>query len=284
MKQPEQFFKVNDESDEIPRSVTNHKFTHAAVAVIVCWIQDAVVLLESMGDHSAITLSNPPFIYLNDAEIAKEWEDIKKRVKDGMKHNNFDVPDTRVVVDRHALLSNITENMRMTREGLIQDNAQTRQLVSNGTNEVLNRLDPLLNCMNTSLHQQHEEKEAVMRLYAKQIGFELNTINHDVLGPPNRNTSTNRVTDIASQPKDGQSSGISALSNYEKELEVQESIKISEYVKQNEDSWIIDLVTYWMNRESICMSCWLPTANMNKKDMHRQKKIYSKCKEASDDN
>ena len=44
-----------------------------------------------MGDPSAITLSNPPFIYLNDAEIAKEWEDIKKRVKRGMKHNNFDV-------------------------------------------------------------------------------------------------------------------------------------------------------------------------------------------------
>ena len=55
-------------------------------------------------------------------------------------------------------------------------------------------------------------------------------------------------------------------------------------VKQNEGSWIIDLATYWMNRESICMNCWLPTANMNRKDMHRQKKIYSRCKEASDDN
>ena len=65
--------------DTAPKSITNHKFSHAAVAAIVCWIQDAVLLMRSKGETAKHATMQPPFsdLNMNENEIAEEWKDIQ---------------------------------------------------------------------------------------------------------------------------------------------------------------------------------------------------------------
>ena len=90
-----------------------------------------------------------------------------------MQYHNLDVPDQKVLEDRHAVMSHLTEHLNIARAGLSRESTATRNLITSENRQVVSRLDPVLDFIQTTVTTQNAEKESLMRLYANDLGFEV---------------------------------------------------------------------------------------------------------------
>ena len=96
---------VQGMSNTVPKSMTNYKFTHAAVACVAAWVQDAVLLTKMNED----LLSSEPFSFLLEPPVKESWENVKTRVMNGIESGGLDVEDDEVVKERQTLLDNMRD-------------------------------------------------------------------------------------------------------------------------------------------------------------------------------
>ena len=84
-----------------PISLSNAAFTRLLVASTVAWVQDAALLTAELPE----LFSKQPYTYLQDAEIANHWENIKHRVQEAEEQGKH--VQHEVYLERQDLLQHI---------------------------------------------------------------------------------------------------------------------------------------------------------------------------------